>query len=239
MNNPIKVTMVTPIVERSELAKKVINSFITNSNFPYIIKPIINPKLHGLIKWSKKKGFETVERLCVPIVKAKYLSVQICDTKYLFMMDSDMVIKNKLRPLYDLMEANSDVGVCSTALIGGHVNIRYGANLKKRDSILKVVPCKKELPLVYCNYVHNAATFFRKEIFNDVSYDIEYKGQGFAHEDLFMQLMRTKWKIVNYNSVVTKHTHTSVSRWYRKLRMKGVGANEKRFKKKWGYKVRY
>ena len=79
----------------------------------------------------------------------------------------------------------------------------------------------------------NTATMFRMEVFKDVQYDVSFPGQGYEHEDIFLQLGNTPWKIVNYNSVSVFPLVVETPKWYGKLRGMKVSDSRKYLFKKW------
>jgi len=237
------ITIVMAVVFREEMAKRTVKALQEHANFPHIFKMIISPKLPKLISWAKGRGIEVIPIIYEPIVRMKAACVKLCKTKYLFMVDSDVLIKNDLKPVLDFMESHKDVGVCALGLEGKfHQPLRYGQYIGRKMNIIFLRPFREQFSdYHYVDYVHNGATFFRKEMFKshkgykDVCYDIAYKGQGYNHIDLFMQLRDTKWKVVNCNVVLAEILEDeSKPEWYKVLRRKNKYLNRKRFHKKWG-----
>lgn len=253
------VTAVMPVVARPYSAQMAIFALERQmEDIPHVTKIFVHPLLKRLRNWiveeaSKRMwNIQVISEFYFPIVKAKYESVKACHTKYLFMIDCDMYLINKLNPMVEFMESHPDVGVCSTAIVGPdfkHRQSRFGQNISiNKDRVMEFRPIKKPTyPYEYCSYVHNGATIFRMKIFNEVNYDLRYKGQGLEHEDLFLQLLhlKHKWKIVSYNTVGVvalageKHLNVYVrgrKMRYGKVRRRGVQENIARLKKKWRLK---
>jgi len=234
------VTIVLPVVWKVSVAKKTIEALQKHANFPHILKVIINPELTNLIQWAKNRNIIVIPKFYFPIVRAKDESVKLCNTKYLCMFDDDMVLNENLKPMLDLMEAHPEIGICATAISGiRHKRLHHGCNMDTKRKRLYIKPAKRTLPYGYCDYVHHAGTIFRMEVFDDIQYDLGYRGQGWEHEDLFMQLYKlNKWKIVSYNAITVTPIPKKgrPPRKYQGLRSKGVYENLERFAEKWNLK---
>ena len=230
------VTIILPVVAKVETAKQTIEGIMKYANFPYVFKVIINPELTDLIKWCEDRNIIVIKAFYFPIVRAKSEMVKLCTTKYMFMFDDDLCPTMTLKPLLDLMELHPDIGIVATALQGHrHNEVRFGMNAARENDWFILRPCPKTATWHYCNYVHHGATLFRMDVFKDVYYDVETYGvgQGWEHEDLFYQLMDTKWKIVSYDSILVQTLEGENSDSYNKIRREGVYKNVENFKRKW------
>jgi len=232
------VTVIMPAVARVETTKKTVTGLVRNANFPHIFKAIIHPDRVKLIKWLKKLGIEVIQKHYFPIVKVKSEMVKLCKTKYMLMMDNDIMPISPLNPMLDFMETHPKVGVCATALEGTslHGVLHYGAEMSQKGNILEVQPLVKKLPYSYCNYIHHGCTMFRMKLFEEVAYDLAYPGQGYEHEDIFLQIAQTKWKVVSYNAVAATPLWERGPKWYKKLRGKNIAKSRTYFRDKWGIK---
>jgi len=239
----VLVTIVVPVVYRTRTAKRTIEALLRHANFPKKFIIIINPELKGLIHWVNSKSIElgvemkVIERVISPMVMMKYESVEMTKTKYILMMDCDMLVNEPMRPMLHFLETHPKVGVCAVSLSGKrHRLLHHGADLSFKDGVLQVIPRPKKSRWHKCEYVHNACTFFRKEMFEEgkVHYDIKFKGQGWAHEDFFMQMKEVDWDIVSWNDVYATTLHDEFPPVeYHRLRRMGVKENERRFRRKW------
>ena len=233
------VTFIMPAVGRTECTKAVVEGIVKHACFPHRLKLIIHPKLDKLQTWSRNLGAEVHSGWYFPIVKAKEAIVKLCDTKYLFMFDNDLQPSKPLKPMLDFMEAHPDVGVCACSLEGSpkHSVLHYGSDFHVTNNRIFVVESlRKVSPLRYCNYVHHGATLFRMEVFKEVAYDTVYPGQGHEHEDLFLQLAKTKWKVVSFNDCPVYPIPEGGPSGYRSVRNKGLKDSYEYFRRKWNIK---
>jgi len=233
------VTFALPVVSRVDVTKTVVESIMIHANFPHIFKAIVHPDLIDLRKWLEERGIIVESSFYFPIVRAKDAMTKFCDTKYLFMFDNDFRPNTPLKPMLDFMEEHPDVGVCATAIVGTehHSLLHYGADFVITQSrTLVSIPRQEVLPFNYTGYAHHAATLFRMKMFDDVAYDTKYPGQGHEHEDLFLQVLETDWKVVSYNACTSTPIHDFGERPYRLLRARDTRKSFRYFKEKWNIK---
>ena len=209
------------------------------ANFPHLFKAIVHPDLVELKSWLEERGIIVESSFYFPIARAKDAMIKLCDTKYLFMFDNDFRPNTPLKPMLDFMEEHPDVGVCATAMAGSeqHSLLHYGADFVITPSrTLVSIPRREVLPFNYTGYVHHAATLFRMRLFDNVAYDTKYPGQGHEHEDLFLQVLETDWKVVSYNACTATPIYDSGERPYRLLRARDTRKSFRYFKEKWNIK---
>ena len=233
------VTFIMPAVNRIDCTKAVVEAIVRHADFPHRVKVIAHKNLSKLHAWLRELGVEVVVGFYFPIVRAKDAMVRLCDTEYLFMFDNDLMPQKPLKPMFDFMEQHPDVGVCACSLEGSpkHSVLHYGADFHVTPNRTFVVtPHKKASPLKYCNYVHHGATLFRMELFKEVAYDTDYPGQGHEHEDLFLQIARTKWKVVSYDDCPVYPIPEGGTSDYRAIRNKGLKDSYEYFRRKWNIK---
>lgn len=233
------VTFIMPAVSRVDVTKAVVEGIMEYANFPHLFKAIIHPGLVGLKTWLEVRGITVESSFYFPIVRAKDAMVRLCDTEYLFMFDNDLKPNTLLKPMLNFMQEHPDVGVCGTALEGSsrHSLLHYGADFTITENrVLLSRPRRKVLPFNYVGYVHHGATLFRMKVFNDVAYDVTYPGQGHEHEDLFLQISETDWKVASYNDCVAKPLHDRGDHQYKKLRGRDTRKSFQYFKEKWNIK---
>jgi len=231
------VTIIMPVVSRVDVTKTTIEGIIKHANFPHIFKAIIHPERTGLIKWAENIGIEVIPKFYFPIVRVKNAMTHLCKTKYLFMFDNDLMPTKHMKPMLDFMETHQDVGVCAAAIEGHprHKLMHYGATLwiDKKRRLKTTAFDKADRYYRYCNYVHHGATLFRMNVFQDVRYDTGFPGQGYEHEDIFLQLSNTPWKIVNYNAISVCPLVKENTEWYSTLRGKNITESRRYLFKKW------
>jgi len=233
------VTVIMPAVARVQTTKKTVTGIMRHANFPHLFKAIIHPDRVKLIDWLENLGVEVIRKHYFPIVKAKSEMVKLCKTKYLFMFDNDLLVKKPLKPILDFMETHPEVGVCATAIEGTlrHAMLHYGANISiTPERVFLTESLEKKTPYRYCNYIHHGATLWRMKVFKDIKYDLNFKGQGHEHEDIFFQLAETKWKAVSYNDVTVQPILEHAPSWYSRLRREGINDSYAYFKSKWNIK---
>jgi len=236
-----QVTFIMPVVSRVDVTKTTVEGIMKYANFPHLFKAIVHPKLVKLKAWLERRGIIVESVFHFPIVRAKEAMVRLCDTEYLFMFDNDLKPDTLLKPMLDFMREHLDVGICGTALEGSprHSLLHYGANFViTSNRTLLSHPQRKVLPFNYVGYVHHGATLFRMAVFDDVTYDISYPGQGHEHEDLFLQILETDWKVVSYNDCIAKPLHDRGDYPYRKLRGRDTQKSFRYFKEKWSIKMK-
>lgn len=129
--------------------------------------------------------------------------VELCNGDYIARMDADDIMQpNRLEKQVLFLERNRGYGMCGTnALIidqEGHETgriVNLASNELLRINLLFSVP-----------FVH-PSIMFRKEIFNDIEYDLDYK--HVEDYDLWVRFS-TEWKIANLPDFLFKY------RWHDK-----------------------
>ena len=129
--------------------------------------------------------------------------VELCKGDYIARMDADdIMVSNRLEKQVLFLEHNRSYGMCGTNAITidengdeiGHI-INLSSDELLRINLLFSVP-----------FVH-PSIMFRKEIFNDIEYDLEYK--HVEDYDLWVRFS-TEWKIANLPEFLFKY------RWHDK-----------------------
>jgi len=231
----VQVTIVVPVI-RPNLGLETFEAIMKHCNFPLLFKAIIHPNLTGLIKWSRSQGIEVIEDLYIPIARAKKASVELCDTEYLLLFNSNVRPLNEMKPLLTIMEQHPEIGVCAAGIAEPLLRKRAGSLLKVEDGKVKRAPIPDLMFRdIYqtCDYVHDAATMYRTEIFNDVMFDTTY-ASGYAHLDFFMQLKETPWKVASSNEAFVENVEYTDPVWYHSIRSCGTQLSRERFEQKWG-----
>jgi len=234
----VQVTIVVLVI-RSDLGRGTFEPIMKHCSFPYLFKAIIHPNLEDLIKWSRSQGIEVIEDLYIPIARAKKASVELCGTEYLLLFNSNVRPLNEVKPLLTIMERHPEIGVCAARIAEPLHRQRSGSLITVEDGTIRHAPIT-EPPLrdgvQICDYVHDAATMYRTEIFSDVMFDTTY-ASGYAHLDFFMQLKETPWKAASSNEAFVENVEYTDPVWYHSIRSCGTLLSRERFQRKWGVKA--
>lgn len=231
----VQVTIVVPVI-RPDLGRETFEAIMKHCNFPHIFKAIIHPNLTDLIEWSRNQGITVVEDLYIPIARAKKASVELCDTEYLLLFNSNVKPLNEMKPMLDLMESHPEIGVCAARIKKPLPRQRVGSLLKVKGGKIRETHLKERRrrgSFRLCDYVHDAATMYRTEIFKDVMFDTTY-ASGYAHLDFFMQLKETQWKVASSNEAFVENVEYTDPVWYHSIRSCGTLLSRERFQQKWG-----
>jgi len=229
----VQVTIVVPVI-RPKLGRETFKAIMKHCGFPYVFKAIIHPNLEELILWSRDQGITVIEDLFIPIARAKKASVELCDTEYLLLFNSNVRPLNEVKPMLDIMERHPEIGVCAAGIAEPLPRKRSGSLLTVKDGKIRETPLKKRRrSFQLCDYVHDAATMYRTKIFSDVMFDTTY-ASGYAHLDFFMQLRETQWKTVSSNETLVENVEYTDPVWYHSIRNCGTQLSRERFERKWG-----
>lgn len=263
-----KVTVIMPVVARPKIAGIAIQSILDKFEFPYnfivIIRPHLqkakksvprpiarrmrreNPLIRRLVDFCRVKNIAVVRALYYPSSRVWNEMVKMCNTKYLFKIDSDFKILYSIEPMLNFIENHPNVGVCGTSIFTkgkAHSHTRYGANLRIKNGRFGAVRCyppnkpPKE-PYHYCDHVHFGSVLIRMRIFEDIAIDKNfYRGMGGDHYDFFLQLKQTNWKVVSYNACASSVlAEKGVPDWYRLLKRFRSKKTTAYLEKKWRFK---
>ncbi len=230
----VQVTIVVPVI-RPGLGRETFEAIIKYCNFPYTLKAIIHPNLEELIKWSRHQGIEVIQDLFIPIVRAKKASVELCDTEYLLLFNSNIRPQTEMKPLLDVLEKYPPIGVCAAGITGSPLRRLSGKNIIIKDGKVTYAPLTElnfRDGFIVCDYVNDAATMYRMDIFKDVMFDTTF-ASDYAHLDFFMQLKETPWEAVYSNEILVEEVEYTDPVWYHSIRRCGTNLSKARFTKKW------
>lgn len=235
-----KVTIIIPIVARPETGKKCIESVLKHVDFQYVLKVIIHPRLKKLIEWCKEMQIDVYEEFHNSYAKMRKRQVELCETEYLFSLNCDIILIKSIKPMLDFMETHPDVGTCACAIkVKRKFASQFGRNFKitanRKWSYPRCFPNRKKLPpFHYCDFTNDAAILMRMAMFKNITIDTTYYF-GLEHEDLFMEIYHSKWKVVSYNDYMAEEIWDIGPKWFQELRGKENRRKNPKFKEEMAY----
>ncbi|ASJ01308.1 glycosyltransferase family 2 protein [Thermococcus gorgonarius] len=201
---------------------------------------------------QKEKIYETMsELLPLEVLKLPYDAglgygrariVERCRTKYLLIIDDDMVVPKNVFLLKEILKKDKKLGGVSgiwneygKIKSGGGHNLFY-----KNGYLIRYVPEKLEvvgeIPYIYFDFIANSA-LFRMKALKDYTWDENYV-INFEHLDFYWGHKQLgKWKFAVTPAVVFKH-YPGGNKTYKKFRFskERYRRSKEYFLKKWGLK---
>ncbi len=242
-NPEAKVTTVTIVVARPITARRCLESLKLHVDFPSNNLVLISPEHIDLIEWCVSNNFTVYLGRIIPIIKAKHFVMSQVLTEFAYLMDCDWEAHTSFGGLLNQMEKDPQLGVIAPKMFRTPTRQLLGSFIRDEGDFwkrLKIQPTMVTDPnksIYYVDYTTLSSLLIRMSMYEEYPFDPNY-GMGFAHEDWFLQLLRTEWKkaVYKYSVCSSNEFNKESPGWYRNLRHRPdlVAKSELYFQEKWG-----